>query len=300
VLGEYRITTVFTGGYQGKRHSMDIWNREGSKTVPAREMTITLTWPEDLENKGVTPELDITVSMILGDTKPNGELREAATKALKMMGTKIYPTILHKLEQAESPRHPHQVIGWNAFAFLRDGGESALEAVLADKSERPLNRMLEASMRSSQRKALGRPPIGEEAVFLDEVGKPENRVKMIFRLARSANAGRTTETITLNGHGLLSRELYENGRATSKSRKLTDEEKNAFFLLVVSEKFWLQRAVRQHGSVNEGLMTLEHLREGKEKPALIRRIEVWETEAKLFNHSLGRIIAAMQTLASGL
>ena len=32
---------------------------------------------------------------------------------------------------------------------------------------------------------------------------------MIFRLPRSANAGRTSETIRLDGHGLLSRELYE-------------------------------------------------------------------------------------------
>jgi hypothetical protein len=68
VLGEYRITVVFTGGYQGKNHTMDLWNRQGTREVPAPEQSVTLTWPEDLKRKGVTQELDIQVSMILGDT----------------------------------------------------------------------------------------------------------------------------------------------------------------------------------------------------------------------------------------
>jgi hypothetical protein len=160
--------------------------------------------------------------------------------------------------------------------------------------------MLEAWMRSEQRKALKLPPVGDEFVFRDEVGRPERRAKMIFRLTRSANAGRTAETIVLNGHGLLSREFYENGRATSKSRKLTDEEKTAFFLLVVNEKWWLQKAIRQHGSANEALLILEQLREEDGKTVPIRRIELWETEAKLFNLALGRIVAGMQTLAKEL
>jgi len=297
-LGEYRVTAVFTGGYQGRHLTMDVWNRAGTKEAVSNTVTLRVTWPKELTKRGITPELDIQISTILLDAAPDGSLRDDARRVLQMLGAKARPTLIHKLGEAESPRHPLQVVGWNAFGFLRDEKLDALDAVMkAPGVKGPLLTMLEAWMRSEARGARDLVALGDERVFRDEIGRPERRVNMIFTLVRSAEEGRVSDTIRVNGHGLLSREIYRGGGATSKSKRLTEAELNAMFLLFVKEKLWLHRAIRQVGSKNEALLILSQHRTEDGKEILVRRIEVWESEATLFNRSLGRIVKGLQTLA---
>jgi len=297
-LGEYRITVTFTGGYQGGKLTMDVWNRDRTKEAVSNAVTLRLVWPEELTARGITPEMDVQIATILLDTKPDGTLQDRARKVLGMLGAKACPTLLHKLAAAESPRHPLQMVGWNAYGFLRDQGTKALDAVMRAPGEKgPLHTMLEAWMRSEARNTQELVALGEERVFRDEVGKPEKRVNMIFTLVRSAEEGAVSDTIRVNGHGLITRELYDRGTATSKSKRLKDEEVNALFMLFVKQKFWLQRGIRQVGSKDEALLILSQHREQDGKEVLVRRIEVWESEAKLFNRALGTVVSGISALA---
>jgi len=293
--GEYTVQAVFDGGQRGKHLTMDLWNRAGDKEVRGPEFKVTLRWPPGLTSRGITPEIDVQVTTILGDTGPDGRLPKEGRAVLELLGEEAWPAVVRKLALAASSRHPRQVIGWNAYHVLRDQGAKVVPFLReAEDTESPLREMLIEWIEISERRGARLEPVGEHRAFRDAVIPPENRGGTAFRLFRSADQGRRTETITVAGDGLVTREVMQGGEASSVSGMLEQRGHESFLIALVEHRFWLQRGVRRHGSRREALLLLEQLDVSGDEERIVRRIEVWETEAKLMNRSLNEIVKAFR------
>jgi hypothetical protein len=297
-LGEYVVEIHFTGGHRGKRLTMNLWNRAAVKETGAAPVTFELRWPTELADMGVTPEIDRQVAELLADAGPEGRMTEQARLVLTNIGEGIYPSLVRQLERASSTSHPDQVIAWNAYHYLLEDDDALDHLIAEEHTSSPLKEFLTRWLECSDRRERRMRPDPEEVEFRTAVLDPNHRKKTAFRLTRSANAGRVTEILYVNGFGLVKFERHENGKVTAKNGRLSEKDRDAMFTELVKHRFWLHGGVRNHGSESEALVTIEHLlvSSGAEGPPedVVHRIEVWESEATIFNRSLGAIVTALR------
>ena len=237
-----------------------------------------------------------------GESEPVEEETVPAVEVEKPAEVEIPEEFREKIESlalAASTRPEDQRKAWQAFRSLRDSGEEALGAILRiPDADRPLLAMLKAWMKSVARADLGLTALGDELAFLEEIESVDRRGMMVFRLERSAAEGRSSETVEVDGTGGLSVEWTGDGVSTSDTRQLEDAEFLPILDLLVNMKFWLQRGIRQAGSKDEALLTVSQFRKEGGERVLVRRIEVWETEATLsFNRPLWLIVALFREFA---
>jgi hypothetical protein len=202
---------------------------------------------------------------------------------------------IETLALATSDRREDQVKAWAAYRSLRDSGDELLPVLLrVPKDDRPLLAMLEGWMKSRRREAMELTPLGAELEFREELESPERRAKLMFRLESSAADDDRSETVEVDGTGLV-RVRRADG---AHERKLEDAELLPFLDMLVKMKFWLQRGIRQTGAKDETLVTISQIRAGEGGPVLVRQIEVWESEATIeCNRPLMLIVALLREFA---
>ncbi len=299
--GNYRFTAIFTGGYQGRYRTRKLWNRARVKEVRSNAVDVSYRAPAREEKLPVDPLTDVPVATMLGDAGPDGRLREDAVKVLDALGRDMYPAMVRCLDQAASRIHPEQVVGWNAFRYLRAHGVDALEAIGKDTTARsPLKAMLTAWIRSEERARLKLDPDPEEESFRRSLADPRARKRQIFRLTRCADQGRTMDSVTLFGTGRVEVEHLSGGKGTAYSGTVSGKALDAFRAELVKGRFWLQRAVRRRGSEDEALLIFEQEEQVGDRRKPVRRFEVWEMEATFFNRSLSGIVGAFHSLAEAV